>query len=193
LGHFLTGLNIQLESALKLWQTNPDRAQTFLSEAKRLGSKALQEVRQSVAALRSHPLQHQSLEAAIGSLVQESHQATGILPICDLRLSQSTPLDISTAVYRIIQEALTNICKYAQATQVKIQLEETATDLRLTIQDDGVGFKVEQNTTGFGLQGMRERTLALGGQFLMVSELGKGCQIQAIFPLQAAAFRSSSP
>jgi signal transduction histidine kinase len=78
---------------------------------------------------------------------------------------------------------LTNICKYAEATEVKIQLKATTDELDLIIQDNGRGFNVETNTTGFGLQGMRERTLALGGQLLIDSQPGAGCRINAHFPL----------
>ncbi len=183
LGHSLTALNIQLEGALKLWQSNPARAQTFLAEAKRLGSTALQEVRQSVSALRSDPLQGQSLADAIAALVEEAYHVTGVLPDYSINLSCPIPVEVSTAVYRIVQEALTNICKHAAATEVQIQLSTTTTELSLVIQDNGKGFSLDQNTTGFGLQGMRERAVALEGQFDIQSEPAGGCRIVAHFPL----------
>lgn len=183
LGHSLTALNIQLETALKLWQSNPDKAQQFLERAKQLGSQSLQEVRQSVSAMRSDPIQGRPLPDAIASLLEDLHRSTGISPDCSLRLERSLPAEVHTAVYRIVQEALTNICKYAYATEVQIQLQATSDELYLTIQDNGRGFNVETNTTGFGLQGMRERTLALGGQLTLESTLGAGCRITAHFPL----------
>ncbi len=183
LGHSLTALNIQLEGALKLWQANPVRAQTFLTEAKRLGSTALQEVRQSVSTLRSDPLQGQSLEDAIASLVKEAYRATGVLPDYSINLLYPLPVEVSTTVYRIVQEALTNICKHAAATEVQIQLGVTTTALSLVIQDNGRGFRLDQNTTGFGIQGMRERAVALGGQFDIESQPAAGCRISAHFPL----------
>lgn len=182
LGHSLTALNLQLEIALKLWESNPTKAQTFLAQAKSLGSQALQEVRQSVSTMRSDPLQGRSLEIAIASLAQDFHR-TGILPNYQIQLTHPIPLDVSTAVYRIVQEALTNISKYAQATQVKIQLNATATNLLLTVEDNGKGFNLSQNTTGFGLQSMRDRTAALGGYFNINSTLGQGCTITANIPL----------
>lgn len=183
LGHALTGLNIQLEGALKLWQTNPTKAQAFLAEAKRLGSTALQAVRQSVAALRSDPLQGQSVEMAIARLAQEFHCTTGILPTCEIELTRSLPLEVKTAVYRIVQESLTNICKYAAASAVQIQLRTEKDILLLQVQDNGKGFEVNENTTGFGIQGMQERSLALGGHFTIESQLGLGCRILAKLPL----------
>jgi signal transduction histidine kinase len=183
LGHSLTALNIQLETALKLWQSNPDKAKTFLARAKELGSLSLQEVRQSVSTMRSGPVQGRPLEEAIANLAEDLQRLTGISPTCSLLLTRPLPDELHTAVYRIVQESLTNICKYAQATEVKIQLQATTDKLDLIIQDNGRGFNVETNTTGFGLQGMRERTLALGGQLLIDSKPGAGCRISAYFPL----------
>lgn len=183
LGHFLTALNIQLEGALKLWESNPARSKKFLAEAKRLGSSALQEVRQSVSILRSDPVQGGSLESAIASLVKETYDTTGVLPNYSINLERPLPIEISTAVYRVVQEALTNIYKHAAATEVQITLNATTTELSLVIQDNGRGFKVDQNTTGFGLQGMRERATAVEAQFDIESEPGCGCRITVNFPL----------
>ncbi len=183
LGHSLTALNLQLEIALKLWQSNPTKAQTFLAQAKNLGSQALQEVRQSVSTMRSDPLQGRSLEIAIATLAQDFHRSTGILPDYQIQIAHSIPSDVSRAVYRIVQEALTNISKYAQSTEVKIQLHGNATNLLLIIEDNGTGFNLSQNTTGFGLQSMRDRTVALGGYFNINSTPGQGCTITANIPL----------
>jgi signal transduction histidine kinase len=189
LGHALTALNLQLEGALKLRQADPARSQLFLMEAKRLGSTALQEVRQSVAALRSDSLRKQSLEAAMASLVQEFYQTTGILPQFSYQCSSPhiIPPEIGTAAYRVVQEGLTNICKHAAATSVNICLEAATFELRLTIEDNGNGFDPSQNTTGFGVQGMQERAVVIGGQFSINSQPGSGCSIVATFPLPRIA------
>ncbi|TBR59138.1 two-component sensor histidine kinase [Westiellopsis prolifica IICB1] len=183
LGHSLTALNLQLETALKLWQSNPEKAQTFLARAKELGSKALQDVRQSVSTMRSHPLQEQSLEQAIANLAESMQRTTGISPILKINLSHPISLEMTTPIYRIIQESFTNICKYAEATEVKLELQTTDTDLYLIIEDNGKGFDLKQNTTGFGQQSMRDRTLALGGKFNINSTPGSGCQIRVEIPL----------
>ena len=181
LGHSLTALNLQLETALKLWQSNPSKAQNFLARAKELGSKALQDVRQSVSTMRSQPLHSESLEQAIAVLAEDFYGSTGVVPICEVDLAYPLPAEISTAVYRIIQESLTNISKYANATEIKIQLT-TITNINLIIEDNGRGFDVEQNTTGFGLQSMRDRTLARGGEFKINSAPGFGCKITVDIP-----------
>lgn len=183
LGHSLTALNLQLETALKLGQSNPVKAQAFLARSKQLGSQALSEVRQSVSTLRADPLQGRPLEEAIASLAEEFQRSTGISPACRMSLRRSLPAEINTAFYRITQEALTNISKYASATEIKIQLSATPTNLRLTIEDNGRGFNLDQTTTGFGLQSMRDRTLALGGQFKIDTSPSSGCRITADIPL----------
>jgi len=183
LGHSLTALNLQLETALKLSKYDIPRAMTFLATAKELGSKALQDVRQSVSTMRFHPLQGQTLEQAIHVLAADFQRTTGILPSCQISMISPLSIEISTPIYRIIQESLTNISKYAQATEVTIELTTNLETLRLIIQDNGRGFDLQQNTTGFGLQSMRDRILALGGEFYINSNHNAGCQIIVSIPL----------
>jgi signal transduction histidine kinase len=183
LGHSLTALNLQLETALKLSKSDIPRAMTFLATAKELGSKALQDVRQSVSTMRSHPLQGQTLEQAIPILAADFQRSTGVLPNCQISIMAPLSMEISTPIYRIIQESFTNISKYAQATEVKLELTTTLENLKLIIQDNGSGFDVEQNTTGFGLQSMRDRTLSLRGEFYIHSSYNAGCQIIVNIPL----------
>ncbi|WP_017744365.1 sensor histidine kinase [Scytonema hofmannii] len=182
LGHSLTAQSIQLENALVFLQSNLEKAKTFLLEAKQLGSNALKEVRMSVATLRCEPLYGKSLESALTVLLVDFQRRTGITPNCIFNLSQSLPAEVCTASYRIIQEALTNTAKHSNATHVKINIQVTVNLLSLEISDNGKGFNPHQNTTGFGLQGMRERTLALGGQFHIDSKPGEGCCITALLP-----------
>jgi signal transduction histidine kinase len=183
LGHSLTALNLQLETALKLWQSNPPKAQVFLARAKELGSKALKDVRQSVSTMRANPLQEKTLEQAIAILLEDFYRATNIKPISLINLENPPSTEINVAVYRIIQESLTNISKYANATEVILKMAANRNSLCLMIQDNGRGFDIQQNTTGFGLQSMRDRTLALGGEFNINSTPGSGCQIIVELPL----------
>ncbi|NDJ22615.1 response regulator [Nostoc sp. B(2019)] len=182
LGHSLVALNVQMETVLTLWQVDAERARSFLVEAKKLGSEALRSVRESVSAIRSDPLQGQLLEGAIANLASEFYHLTDVLPECHIDLSQPLSNSVNHAVYRIIQEGLTNIYKYAKATSVQIKIQTTAAGLSLTLQDNGQGFQSDQSVTGYGLQGMRERTATLGGHLEIVSKPGAGCQIIANFP-----------
>ncbi|NJO42632.1 MAG: sensor histidine kinase [Cyanobacteria bacterium CRU_2_1] len=183
LGHALTAQSIQLENALLFCPLEAKKTQSFLVEAQQLGSRALQEVRQSVAALRSDPLRGQSLEGAIMTLVKKFQDITLIDMCCLIDLPLFPPAEVNTAIYRIIQEALTNIYKHSMATHVTVQLRTTTDLLLLVIEDNGKGFDPAQNTTGFGFQAMRERSAALGGHFKLTSESGHGCRIEVIVPI----------
>ena len=183
LGHSLTAQNIQLANAMMYLHSNLDRTERFLSEAKKLGSYALQEVRHSVATLRSDPLQGKLLSVAISELVKDLEYRTEITFHYQNDITYRLSQEITTTVYRIVQEALTNMIKHSQATEVKISLQLLANDLEVTVKDNGTGFEPKDNTTGFGLQGMGERTKALGGKFKLVSTPGMGCQIIATIPL----------
>jgi signal transduction histidine kinase len=182
LGHSLTVFNLHLEAALRLLRSDLAEAEELLVEAKQLGSAALRDVRQSVAALRSDPLQGRSLPEAISILISDFQRSTGISPQFQYQVHFSLSTKLETAIYRIVQEALTNICKYATATQVSVFIQMDK-DLQIIIEDNGQGFDSTQTTSGFGLQGMQERTLALHGQFTLVTAPQAGCRITAIFPL----------
>ncbi|MBE9215543.1 sensor histidine kinase [Plectonema cf. radiosum LEGE 06105] len=161
-GHALTGLNFQLQTAIKC-QPDPIQVQKFLTEAHRLVAIATQEVRQSVKGLRSDALETQSLEMLIASLVNDFYDSTGILPQVEITERVATPSQLIAPIYRIIQEALNNIRKYARATEVQLDICTTVTQLHLTIQDNGRGFDPEKVSGGYGLQGMQERVAVLQG------------------------------
>ncbi len=181
LGHTLAAQTIQINNALLFW-SDQDKALTFLKQAKQLGSDALLEVRKSVSVLRSNPLQGQSLETAIDTLLQSFQHMTEITVSKTIHLPTPLPSDVNTTLYRIVQESLTNIHKHAQATRVSVGLHQHAGLTHLSIEDNGKGFYPTQNTTGFGLQGMRERAIALGGQFAIQSHPENGCRVSIVLP-----------
>ena len=96
--------------------------------------------------------------------------------------------DIETALYRVLQEALTNIARHAQATHVHLRLHATPSEVVAYVEDDGVGFDVasimdhEHQYGGAGLLGMRERITLLGGALTFVSEPGAGTQLYIAIP-----------
>lgn len=190
LGHSLTALNIQLEGAVKLWDKSPAQAQQFLGTAKRLGSQSLQEVRQSVAALRQDPLAGQSLDGAIAHLlsgIQSSADTEAAFSITqDIRLDRLLPANLNVILYRIVQEGLTNILKHAEASKIRLQLVGSAQGVTLTLEDDGKGFNTTQARTGFGLQSMRDRAEAAGGTFVVTSPVGPkgGTRLRVNLPHQ---------
>jgi signal transduction histidine kinase len=197
LGHLLTAQSLQLQSAAMVLASNKTplapaqitEAQDFLADSQRFGANALKELRQTLMLLRSDPLQGQTLETAVTLLVEEFARITGLCPETDLEVGIKLPQRLQVAIYRIVEEALTNIQKHSQATQVTLRLNiQTDADLHrflcLQITDNGSGFDLEGNRTGFGLRGMEERALSLGGSFQIHSQPSIGCQITVSLPLE---------
>lgn len=188
LGHLLTAQNIQLQNAALSFTDNPTEAKAFLDSGKQLGTKAMAELRQAIMLLRTDPLQGRSLEQAIADRVDQFRGSTGICPTCSIHIPTPLPMRIQIAIYRIVEEALTNIHKHSNATQVTVRLTINATStntslLHLHIEDNGRGFCPEQNTTGFGLRGIKERVADLNGEWKIISQPDAGCGIAVSFPL----------
>jgi signal transduction histidine kinase len=181
LGHTLAAQMIQINNALLFWQSDADRSLTFLKQSKQLGAEAFVEIRKSVSMLRN-PIQGQSLEIALHKLLADFQHTTKIEVEASLGVTTSLPMDVNTTLFRIVQESLTNISKHSQATKVAIKLQQSEM-IWMSIEDNGQGFDATQNTTGFGLQGMRERSVALGGHLTIRSQPGQGCAISVILPL----------
>ncbi len=177
LGHSLTVSNLHLEAGLRLWESDPAEAKELIHEAKQQGSAALQAVRHSVSNLRSDPLKNTSLVPLVETLVQDWQRSTKIIPNTKIQLLSTLPESIKVTIYRILQESLTNIMKYAKATAVEILIQQDRDGIQLWIQDNGVGFVRSQTETGFGLQGMQERAIAAGGTLTIETDPGSGCSI----------------
>ena len=182
LGHALTSLNIQMQTAVKLWEKEPVQAHSFLTQAQSLGKTAMQEVRKSISTLREDAKDEQPLEARIETLIDDYRKGTGLFICTNICRCGSVPKPVAKTIYRTIQEALTNIFKYAEATEVTIKLRTTINELSLTIEDNGKGFDPKQKRSGFGLRGMQERIISVNGQFKLITSPGKGCRIEVIIP-----------
>jgi len=162
LGHYLTVVNVQIEAARAVIDDR-ERSLDVLRKAQTLTQDGLAEVRRSVAALRSTTAEHRPLSQLIELLVSECRSA-GI----DARLLvKGVPRELSSQVeltlYRAAQEGLTNVRKHAHATNVTLTLDYgTADSIRLLVEDDGIGGG--DSAGGFGLLGVRERALLLGGE-----------------------------
>lgn len=182
-GHALTAQTIQLESALLFCHSDANKTQKYIEVSRELAIDALNEIRKSISTLRAELLQGKSLAETINLLIENFYKITNIKANLSMNIRQSLETDVNIAIYRIVQEALTNISKHSNATTVDIILEQEIESIQLRIEDNGQGFNIEQNTTGFGLQGMNERVRALGGRFMINSTLGTGCKIIVDIPL----------
>jgi PAS domain S-box-containing protein len=151
-------------------------------------------VRRLSANLRPVLLDELGLTAACEWLVEDFRLRTGI----DCRLEIDPPDmqaddETATACYRVVQEALTNVARHAQASRVDIRLVQDGEWLRLMLGDDGVGLPQPREDPGrFGLVGMRERVHTLGGRFELDSQPGEGTRILAAIPLTPAPSKESA-
>lgn len=136
--------------------------------------------------LRPGMLDILGLGPAIEHHVQRFSARTGIC--CKLSMTNEGDFavteQISIAIFRIVQEALTNVARHAQASHITIQLADLGRELMLIVQDDGRGMSSEPSAQRhFGLLGMRERVALLGGQIAIGSKEGKGTRIEACIPV----------
>jgi len=181
LGHYLTIVNVQIEAAKVTCESDPSSALDALNKAQELARKGLTSVRESVAALRISPVEDRSIDEAIGDLIEES-RATGLQTEFKVT-GKPRPVESKSALalYRVVQEGLTNIRKHANAEQVIVELDFSQPDaLRLALRDDGVG--AANTDGGFGLIGLRERVQLLGGDFKIHTQPDQGFQIEVRLP-----------
>lgn len=182
LGHALTSLNIQMQTAVKLWEKEPAQAHSFLTQAHSLGKTAMLEVRKSISTLREDNREEIPLETRLETLIDDFRRGTGIFVCTSISICNPVSKQVAKTIYRIVQESLTNVFKYAEATEVKIQLVPTPEAIELTIEDNGKGFNPKQKRNGFGLKGMQERVTSINGQFNLTTSTGKGCFIEVKIP-----------
>ncbi len=142
-------------------------------------------VRHLAADLRPLMLDDLGLNAAIEWLARESARRMGLE--ITVRLDEATPPlshRVSTALYRMVQEALTNVAKHARASKVAIDLTQQDGKLQLTVRDNGIGLRslTACSETSFGLLGMRERAILLGGQMSIGNPPDGGCLVTVSLP-----------
>ena len=186
LGQMLTVLKLETSMCeLAYAQLDPGLNER-LNSMKRLIAQLFQLVRDVATALRP-PI----LDAGIASAIEwqaRRFEARTHIP-CLVQVPENLPaLSDAKAIglFRILQEALTNVMRHAQAHTVELTLSVEGADLRLTISDDGVGFvETQGRPVSFGVVGMRERVLMMGGQLSLHSEPGEGTTLSVTVPLDA--------
>lgn len=183
----LTAVTLKLETADALLEaeSQPERVRQVVQEALALTQANLEEARRSVLDLRAAPLEGRNLPDALAVLAQ-TWAAQTQRPVSFTAPGGMRPLPVRLEVglYRIAQEALTNIARHAEANQVNIELATTPAEIRLTIEDDGQGFDPADVPPGrYGLIGLNERTRLLGGSLRLKSCPGAGTRIEVTIPL----------
>lgn len=188
LGHYLTAITIQLEKALAFREHAPEVAEQAVRDARRSARAALQDVRHSVGAMRQ---------------TKELFSLTAVLPELVARLSNSHltinlhiegdetgyPKLVLMTIFRVAQEALTNVQKHAKANQADVGVVLTGQEIRLCVRDDGCGFDTAVLTSppagresSFGLQGIQERLELVGGTIQLTSNLNEGTELLVVVP-----------
>ncbi len=186
IGHHLIAQSIQLENVALFLSEARDRAADHLEKARQLGKAALSDIRNSVATLKARPAAASGLAdplaIAVSKLLQGFDDPGRCQAIGRIDLAAEPSPPVAMALYRVVQEALSNVAKHARASRIEVSLGDRAGTLELTVTDNGCGFEPAENATGFGLQNMRERVEALGGHLEVRSQPGSGCAIVAKVP-----------
>jgi len=172
-GQSLLCIRLQLELIEQALPESEREWRGKLGEARDLTERTILEMRRLIAALSPAVLEQLGLAAALRQLINRFQR----LQTCRVRLQLSKmrgrlPQQTEVITYRLVQECFNNIGKHAQASQVNISLTSTDGILKLTVEDNGVGFKIEEaqeKRESFGLSGMRERVALLGGNFQVES------------------------
>ena len=187
--HSVSTMVVQAGAAEQVVDDDPEFARRALGTIRSTGTAALSEMRRVVAMLRDvdepGALAPQPGLDAVPALVDEV-RATGLA--AELVVSgerRDLPAGVDLAAYRIVQEALTNVRRHANASVVEVALTYGAADLRIEVADDGVGST--DPTGGHGLVGMRERAALYGGQVEAATRNGTGFVVRAVLPVGAAS------
>jgi signal transduction histidine kinase len=155
-----------------------------VTELRELVVSTLQDVRRLAVELRPKALDDLGLVPALERLTESFREQTAIDVELEARLGdERLPADVETSLYRIAQEALTNVVKHAGATRVSIVLNRRGGVVTAVIEDDGRGFEVASSADGLGLLGMRERLALLGGKLTIESSENAGTSLVAEVPL----------
>jgi signal transduction histidine kinase len=165
---------------------SPELIRAHAADLKRIGNEVVDNLHALAVKLRPASLDHLGLVTALGQYLQEFNRQYHLdvqfetVGIDAARL----PVDIETALFRIVQESLTNVALHAHATQVDVLLNRRNGCLVLTVEDNGIGFNPDQpmNENRLGLFGMRERVEMLGGKLIVESAPGKGTMISVEVP-----------
>ncbi|MGC4104099.1 sensor histidine kinase [Ferruginibacter sp.] len=160
---------------------------TLIKDSKNFVSMAMEEIRKLSKKLVAPALRHTGIVEALGHLVESIDQVNPVKFVssfdCDETLIKE---ELKLAIYRIVQEQVSNILKHANASTIHLGLKQQNNCLVLSIKDDGVGFDVHQKRSGVGLQNISSRTDVFNGRLNIYSEPGKGCELLIIFPVTPA-------
>jgi len=180
-------LSVAADAALAL---PPDPERGRLREIKGLAARALSELHRVIYDLRPSVLDDLGLASAIRWYADRYLSPLGIGFRCEIEgLEDRLPVEVETAVFRVVQEALTNVVRHAKAETVLVQMARENGELAIEVEDDGAGFDPasvstpESSGRGLGLLGIRERVELLGGRVTIESAPGRGTRVAVTVPI----------
>ena len=181
----LAGAIMQLQIFDHLRTAKPDDARKAFEAGTTMLRQSHFEARRLISGVRPPILDESGVVAAIIHLANDQSLQNG--PKVEFRsrvkFNRLVPV-LENAIYRIVQEGLTNACKHSRSARIQIRLLQKDDCLRIEIRDWGTGFDPEARCENhFGLEGMRERARLLGGSYRVKSEAGRGTSILVVLPL----------
>jgi signal transduction histidine kinase len=188
IGQALTAVEVELAVAQAAAGTNPAAVEA-IHEARTVTQRALSGVRDLSQLLRPSMLDDFGLPDTLKWQLRKFSDRTNVrTELVQDGLSERLPIDVEVTVYRVIQEALTNVSRHANATTCRVFVQRLASSVVVTIEDDGVGLPDRTNghaQEGSGLVGIRERVSDLGGTFRIEGKTGKGTRLLIELPVTA--------
>jgi signal transduction histidine kinase len=188
LGGILVGAKMDVAWAAQRCKTALPEAAEKLARALQILDEGVEMKRRIIEELRPTLLDNLGISSALDWQVRQTCERAGLT--CELNLADlELPPDVAIAIYRIVQEALTNIVKYASARSVDVELLGDDEGVSLIVHDDGAGLPagVESSRLSHGIAGMRQRVRALDGTFKISSRPGTGTTIEVFIPLAKEA------
>lgn len=183
LGQALTSLRIDLGWLRGKFENSGTAVVDRVSGAYTLVERTIEALRRISEGLRPGMLDVLGLAAAVEHHVTQFEERNGIT--CSLTMNReefAIDGELATGIFRLVQEALTNVMRHAAASHVSVGIDDDAGNIRVWIEDDGQGFQPKLDKKTFGLLGMQERVKMLGGNIEIMSQPGQGSRIFATFP-----------
>jgi signal transduction histidine kinase len=183
LGHRLTIAAVQLEGAQRLIPSNPERAISIIGVVREQVKGGLSDLRRTVAMLRASVEEDLPLDTALARLVEQVGQGTSLK--IHLSIENCPPnltLPQHQALYRAAQEGLTNIQRHSGASEAWLRLSAHDGAVELLVSDNGVGIEPDEQPSGFGILGLKERAALQGGDFHVDARPGGGTQLTFRIP-----------
>jgi PAS domain S-box-containing protein len=185
LGQQLTAIRMDLDTLRSRLPAGNDRLRTMIDEMIAISDATVGTVRRIASELRPAILDDLGLPAAVEWLAEDFERRSGIECRVEVR-SNSLPVDPDQAVvlFRIVQEALTNVARHSEASHAEVLLEITGDRAAAVVRDDGRGLSAEElsERRALGILGMRERALAVGGTFDVLGKSGCGTTVRVDIP-----------